>query len=290
MHTDRPLMLTGVNGFCAGRLYRLLKEKGYGVMGFAHRELDITDRDACVKKLRELSPRAVIHSAAISQMPACEKDPELSNRVNVLGAENLAIACREAGARMILFSTDQVYNGVKETGPHREEGAVCQANVYGHHKKEAEKRVAAATEDYAAIRLTWMYDFPVRGLYTSSNLMTMCLSALARRTPLSLPSNSGRGITYVYEVLEQIPLLMDAPAEVYNFGSCSTISTYDAARLIFEGLGAGDQVPELLVPQEEAPGTYPDLRMDCAKAAAQGIRFSTTEEGIHRALKEYGYR
>lgn len=291
MSVSGSLALTGVNGFCASRLFRFLKEtEKETVWGFSHRDLDITDRDACFRLLKEIKPRAVIHSAAISQMPACEKDPDLSFRVNVLGPENLALACEAVGAKLVHFSTDQTYNGTREKGPHREDMQLSPGNVYGRHKKEAEERIAAAIGSYAAIRLTWMYDFPVRNIYTSGNLITMCQSALYANRPLTLSSNSGRGITYVYEVIENIPALLDAPSGVYNFGSCSEISTYEAARQVFALLGTGSRTAELIHPENEAPGAYPDLRMDCSKAEAQGIRFSTTEEGIEKAFREYGYK
>ena len=282
-----PILMTGVNGFCASRLYRFFKEKE-AVLGLSHRDLDITDLDACFHMVSDRKPRAVIHSAAISRMDECERDPDLSFRVNVLGPENLAKACAHAGIRLIHFSTDQVYNGSRAAGPHRETCALSPHNVYGKHKKEAEERIAKETGDYAAIRLTWMYDFPVRNIFTSQNLLTICQRALYTGTPLTLSSNSGRGITYVHEVIENIPALLDAPSGVYNFGSCSDMSTYEAARLIFTLLGAKGRIPELLRPENEEAGKYPDLRMDCGKAAAHHMLFSTTEDGIEKAFREYG--
>jgi dTDP-4-dehydrorhamnose reductase len=288
MNHGGPLLMTGINGFCASRLYRYLTEKET-VLGFTHNDLDITDQDACLRILKEYKPRAVIHSAAISKMDECEKNPDLAYRVNVLGPTNLARAAQAVHARLIHFSTDQVYNGSKATGPHQETCSLDPYNVYGKSKKEAEERIAAETDDYAAIRLTWMYDFPVRNLYTSNNLVTTCQRALYTNTPLTLSSNSGRGITYVHEVIENIPALLDAPSGVYNFGSCSEMSTYEAARLIFTLLNAKDRISGLLRPENEEAGKYPDLRMDCTKAAACNMHFSTTEGGIERAFREYGF-
>ena len=289
MSPKNPVLMTGVNGFCASRLYQYLKEKET-VLGFDRRALDITDRDACFRLMLDTKPRAVIHSAAISRMDECEKDPALSYRVNVLGPENLAKACKAVVARLIHFSTDQVYNGTKIPGPHKEIFGLDPVNVYGKHKKEAEERIALETDDYAAIRLTWMYDFPVRGLYTSQNLITMCQQALYANTPLTLASRSGRGITYVHEVIGNIHALLSAPSGVYNFGSCSDMSAYGAAQTVFTLLGAKSRIDELLRPENEEAGKYPDLRMDCAKAAAVGIRFSATEAGIEKAFREYGYQ
>jgi dTDP-4-dehydrorhamnose reductase len=257
------------------------------VLGFTHNELDITDQDACLHVMNEYKPRAVIHSAAISRMDECEKNPELAYRVNVLGPANLAKAAKSVGARLIHFSTDQVYNGSKVLGPHKETCGLAPYNVYGKNKKEAEERIAMETDDYAAIRLTWMYDFPVRGIFTSQNLLTMCQRALYTNTPLTLSSNSGRGITYVHEVIENIPALLYAPSGVYNFGSCSEMSTFEAAKLIFTLLHVKDRIPELLRLENEEAGKYPDLRMDCEKAAACNMQFSTTEAGIEKAFREY---
>ncbi len=287
MSASQPILLTGVKGFCASRLYRFLKEKE-SVLGLGHQDFDITDLDACFRLVREAKPKAVIHSAAISRMDACEKDPALSYRVNVLGPENLAKACQAEGIRLIHFSTDQVYNGTLETGPHKETASLTPYNVYGKHKKEAEERIAAQTDDYAAIRLTWMYDFPVRGIYTSHNFLSLCQKALYTNTPITLSSRSGRGITFVHEVIENILTLLYSPAGVYNFGSVSDMSMYDAAKAVFTLLGAKNRIAELLQPENEAPGKYPDLRMDCGKAAAHGMAFSTTEAGIEKAFQEYG--
>jgi dTDP-4-dehydrorhamnose reductase len=89
-------------------------------------------------------------------------------------------------------------------------------------------------------------------------------------------------------VIENIPALLDAPSGVYNFGSCSQMSTYDTAKLIFTLLHAKDRIPELLLPENEKAGKYPDLRMDCKKAADNNMLFSTTEAGIEKAFREYG--
>lgn len=286
MPNNGSILITGANGFCASRL-RLFLQKRWNVVALSHRELDVTDRDECSRVIRDIKPFAVVHSAAIANMGICEQKPDMSYRVNVLGTENLAIACRENGAKLIHFSTDQVYSGMRNTGPHREEESLEPRSVYGCQKKEAEERVAQVFDNFAAIRLTWMYDFPVRHLANSSNLLTLCRKAICADIPITLPSSTPRGITYVHEVIENIPRLFDAPNGIYNFGSAGDISTYEAAREIFTLAGAQSRVDTLLLPENEQAGKYADLRMDCDKAAQAGIHFSTTREGIHKAFEDY---
>lgn len=287
MLNDGTLLITGANGFCASRL-TLFLQKHWNVVALSHRELDITDRDACSRILEQVKPFAVVHSAAIANIGTCKQEPDRSYRVNVLGPENLAMACKGNGAKLIHFSTDQVYSGTQGSELHTEKATLEPRNAYGRQKKEAEERVAALLDHYAVVRLTWMYDFPVRQLNTSANLLTMCRKAICTDTPLTLPSSMPRGITYVHEVIQNIPLLFDAPSGIYNFGSAGDISTYEAAKEVFMLAGAQGRIDTLLIPENEQPGKYANLCMDCGRAEQAGVHFSTTREGIHKAFEEYG--
>ena len=48
----------------------------------------------------------------------------------------MALACARAGARMIHFSTDQVYSGTPSPAPHAENAALSPGSVYGRHVYE----------------------------------------------------------------------------------------------------------------------------------------------------------
>jgi UDP-N-acetylglucosamine 4,6-dehydratase len=67
----------------------------------------------------------VIHAAALKQVPACEYNPFEAVKTNILGTQNVAEACIDAGVRKaISLSTDK---------------AVSPANLYGATKLCAEK-------------------------------------------------------------------------------------------------------------------------------------------------------
>ena len=85
-----------------------------------HGELDFTKEEETEKAVRAFRPEVLLHCGAISDVGACEREPELSLRVNVEGTRNLARACREAGARMVMCSSDQVYFRGQEEGESRE--------------------------------------------------------------------------------------------------------------------------------------------------------------------------
>ena len=126
-----------------GQLMQLGQQRGLTVAGtyssFAApglHQLDASD-DAAVQTLVDtLEPRAIFLPAAFTNVDACERDPSLSQRVNVTAIENVARACQRTGAKLVSFSSDYVFDGLN--GPYPESAAPNPVNVYGRHKLEAE--------------------------------------------------------------------------------------------------------------------------------------------------------
>lgn len=84
-------------------------------------------------------PALVIHSAAVSKSAACQKDPELAQRVNVELTRRL---CELAeSVPLIFFSTDLVFDGTK--GNYLESDSINPLTVYGETKARAEEIVLA---------------------------------------------------------------------------------------------------------------------------------------------------
>ena len=70
--------------------------------------LDITDIDKVMDFVRSTKPQAVINCAAYTAVDKQEDDRDLSMKINAIGPRNLAIAAREAGAKLVHISTDYV--------------------------------------------------------------------------------------------------------------------------------------------------------------------------------------
>lgn len=105
------------------------------IVGLARSELDLLDFAAVKLRFRNDSPALVIHCAAVSTAAACAKNPKLAHRVNVEVTRHLTELC--AGARLILLSTDLVFDGRK--GNYVETDSVNPLNLYGETKVEAER-------------------------------------------------------------------------------------------------------------------------------------------------------
>ena len=97
----------------------------------------------------------IIHTAAISDIGTCQANPEASYMANVQIPVYLARAAKNA--KLICFSSDQVYSGMDEEGPYTED-TVKPANTYAEHKIEMEQRVLDIDPDAVMLRAEWMYE------------------------------------------------------------------------------------------------------------------------------------
>ena len=148
------ILVTGANG----QLGREITKQGqqHELILTDYDTLDITDGQAVAKLFREVQPQAVVHCAAYTNVDAAESDMDGAFRVNVIGAQNIAAGCLEAGARMVYVSTDYVFNG-QGSALYREFDAVHPETVYGRTKFQGEEMVRQILGRHYILRTAWLY-------------------------------------------------------------------------------------------------------------------------------------
>ena len=122
-------------------------------------QMDITDRGKVDAVISAERPDVVVHCAAWTAVDMAEDDDKLEmvRRVNVDGTENIALACKKLGCKMVYLSTDYVFNGLG-TEPWDPDCKDYQPlNVYGQTKLEGELAVAENLEKYFIVRIAWVF-------------------------------------------------------------------------------------------------------------------------------------
>ena len=119
-------------------------------------ELDIADTDSVISFGEINRPDVIINCAAITSLVECEKNPEEAYRVNALGARNLCIVARKISAKIVQFSTDDVFDGTS-TVPYTEFDDTNPVTVYGRSKRAGENYVKEFTHKHFIIRSNWVY-------------------------------------------------------------------------------------------------------------------------------------
>lgn len=258
------ILITGAAGFVGRRLMETVPG------AVAAPSLRNASQEDVKRIVEESGAEAIVHTAAISDIGACQADPEASYRANVQIPLWLA---RAAGNRkLVCFSSDQVYSGSKEAGPYSEE-MTAPGNVYACHKLEMEQRVLEILPEAVMLRAEWMYDLRA----PKPNYL---LNILRAEGTVAFSSRQYRGVTYLGEVAENMDRVLALPGGAYNFGSETTLSMQELTKRLAALLGKPLAV-------EDAPPRH-NLWMDCGKAARYGVVFSDVLTGLTKCLQEYG--
>ncbi len=128
----------------------------YKVVSWDIEDIDITQAEETLDKIRAIQPRVVINCAAYTDVDGCESRTDQAFSVNAEGAKNVAKACAAIRARMIHFSTDYVFDG-SSSAPYKEEDPVNPQSTYGRSKLKGERWIRETWEDHLIIRTAWLY-------------------------------------------------------------------------------------------------------------------------------------
>ena len=258
------ILVTGASGFVGSKIMRECE----GVI--ACPSLRGLNEDEIKRIVLESGAHTVVHTAAISDIGACERDPEGSYLANVQIPIWLARASRDI--KLICFSSDQVYSGSSEIGPFCED-MVKPSNLYSKHKLEMENRVLDILPDAVMLRAEWMYD-------CYAKRYNYLMGILGATESVAYSSSEYRGVTYVKEVCENMGAVCALPGGAYNFGSETTKSMNEITRDFVKLLGKDIKV-------NDAPSTR-NLWINCDKARKHGVVFSSVEDGLRRCAIDYG--
>lgn len=276
----KKLLVSGAGGFVGARIMTQLAGR-YELCAFPKGMLAAADEQTVADWVRREQPDVVVHTAALSDTGYSEKHPDESYRANVLLPCWMAAAAQKSGAKLVAFSSDQVYTGLTEHGPFDEDTPLSPANVYGRHKQEMEQRVLDILPDAVLLRAAWMYDLPGYGLPIRGNFLLNLLTAAMRQETLRFSARDYRGITYVREAVERLAQAMELPGGVYNFGSENDCDMVTMARRACALLD--------IHPVIETADWPRSLLMDGGRLrAAAGVGFDDTLTGVQRCLRDYG--
>ncbi len=164
----KRMLITGGSGFIGGNL--ALRARSSWDVAATYRatrpdldavdwiEMDLTDEKSVRNAVTNSRPDVIVHLAAMSDIERCETEQDLCADVNVQGSIRLADAALDAGARLILVSTDNVFDG--ERGSYSEDDAPNPVNFYGRSKVMAEEAVRARSEQNLVVRIPVVLGFP----------------------------------------------------------------------------------------------------------------------------------
>ena len=215
--------------------------------------IEIRSADSVRIAFQKAKPDVVVMLAAISDIDRCERERDLAEAVNVLGAKNVAYEARQIGARMLFTSSAAVYDGVKFS--YLESDPVCPVSWYGETKARGENEVLALLPSAVVIRFALAVGLSKR---SGTNSMTdNLIESLKSGKQTTAPAIEIRNILDPETLCKKMMTLVTTPAAegIFHLGASDTISRYDLCVKIAEGLGFESR---LISPQNEpVPGRAP---------------------------------
>lgn len=223
------ILITGAAGLVASSLAAAYRDDE--VFALRHRDLDITDLGAIEATVRRTAPDLIFNCAVIG-VDACEDDPDLAEGVNVTGPAELARAAERAGATIVHFSTNYVFDGGRTDGrPYTIDDEPLPINVYGETKARGERAVLAAASRALVVRTSWVF-----GAGKNSFLSSVA-ARLARGERVDAITDTFASTTYVGDLTARVLELVERGAygmhHVVNEGVCSYETfALEAARIV----------------------------------------------------------
>ena len=227
------IAVTGSGGQLGSELCR---QFGPQAVGLDLPEFDLTSHEAVVARLEQIRPRAVVNTAAYTQVDQAEEEAERCRAVNAKGVAYLVESCRRLNCVLVQVSTDYVFGGDRtRSTPYTETDPPAPQGVYATTKLEGE-RLAACWEKHFIVRTCGLYGLP--GPQASGNFVETMLRLAGQRGHLPSMSDQRCTPSYTVHVARAIRFLLSARAfGTYHLVNTGETNWFDFAAEIFARAG-----------------------------------------------------
>ena len=225
------ILITGANGQLGNEMQRVAKNSSNHYIFTDVAQLDITDREAVLKTVKDNGIQVIVNCAAYTNVDKAEDDRETADLINNKAVENLAITARENDATLIHISTDYVFKGDRCT-PCREDWETDPLGVYGITKLAGEKSIERTGCRHIIIRTAWLYS-PF-----GKNFVKTMQKLTAEKDSLKVVFDQVGTPTYAGDLADAISHIIETgqldKQGIYHFSNEGVCSWYDFAKEICE--------------------------------------------------------
>ncbi len=246
------VLVTGSRGLVGTAICAQLEQEGAPFTPLDRGACDLTNAEAVHDVLTRVQPSAVIHTAAMTAVDACETERTMAWATNVEATAHLARACERVGARLIHVSTDYVFDG--RTGGYNEDSPLSPLGVYAQTKAAAELAVRTLCTRFVIARTAVPFGpYPV----PRKDFVRWLRDELVARRPVRIVTDQISSPTYTPDLARMLISLCEATAVgVAHTCGATSLSRYDFACLVCRELGLDETLIQPIVTadlQQRAP-------------------------------------
>jgi len=224
-----PALVVGGDSLVGSALQQHCRELGIEVESSSRRPgskaLSLDLRDPDFTSLERANYDIAFICAAVTDMRACQDDPGLTRRINVVNTIELMRRLADRGTHMVFLSSSQVFDG--ETPAPAEDAVTCPKNEYGAQKLAVEQAIARYELPAAALRVTKILAAHPVGVFKG------WFEALARGNTVQAATNMALSPVMVDDVARAAARLASGRHRgMWHLSARDEIAYFEAARLM----------------------------------------------------------
>ena len=274
------VVLGGKTGLLGQALCMAMTRRGWTVHAPGRADLDLFDRPAVEDYLTRTGADTLFNTVAYTKVDQAEDEPSEAARLNRQLPLVLGQAARNAGVRLVHYSTDFVFNGRKTT-PYTTEDQPDPRSVYGSTKLQGERELLAlGLPGLLIIRTSWLFG-PCK-----INFVTRILELAAARPELSVVHDQVGSPSYTPDLAaNSLALVESGAAGLFHLANSGQASWCELAAEAVRGADLPCRVKPITSAQYPQKAVRPAYSvLDLSKfTAATGI----TPRPWLQALREF---
>lgn len=278
-------------GFLGEKIVSVFKKKGIkvitaGIDGRVDYSLDMTDGQSLIYLFKDLNPDIVLLPAGITNVDFCETEKEKAFEVNVEGTRNIVDSCRAFNSKLVFFSTDYVFDGLK--GSYSEKDSVNPLNFYGKTKVQGEK-IVEGLENYLIARVSSLYGFNSKE--DKKNFVCYAVNELKNNNEFSV-ADLVNCPTLIDDVAEAVFVMLEKEfSGLFHVSGSQAISKYNLINKLCDVFDLDFSLVKKVSAIKQWKAKRPlNSSLDITKIQLHGIKMSSVEEGLIKMKKQMIYK
>src|SRR3954452_1413591 len=226
------VLITGGNGQLGSDLAEQLGERA-DVRAPGRTGLGIADDDAVARELTAFRPNTVLHCPSYHNVDLCETEKEMSFRINAVAVKRMAERCSAAGAKLVHFSTNYVFDG-RRAEPYEEDDPPAPRSVYAISKLTGEHCALAYSDGALVVRSSGLYGLHGSG-QKGGNFVTRVLTRARDGQRIRMVSDQRLQPTFTRDLAAAVIEAVDAEADgVLHLTASGACSWLEFTETIFD--------------------------------------------------------